>query len=462
VTRFRTRSRPGAARAGAVPQRREIEVAVEALGAGGDGLARDDDAAGGGRLFVPLALPGERWRVRVDRPVEGGHAAVPIERLGDGADRAEPPCPYFGTCGGCRLQHLPPSDYAAFKRDRVVAALARRGLGEVPVEPVRVAPLRSRRRLRLALVRDERRGGTVRLGYRRRASRAVVPVEVCPIARPELEALLGPLAAGLGRALEAPLPVELGLTLAGTGVDLLLHAQGRGPSLAEREALAALADSLDLARVAWAAGEGAAPEPVAERRRPAVRLGGVAVDLPAGAFLQATEFGEAELAAAVLAWAGEGTRSALDLYAGLGTLGLPLAAAGAVRLLHAVEVDPEAAAALRRAAAVLGLPVTVEARDLARRPLLGPELDRFDLVLVDPPRAGVAADQVRGLASSRVPRIVYASCDPGSFARDARVLVDGGYRLAAVRPIDQFLFSAEVELAARFERNVAAGAPGRS
>jgi 23S rRNA (uracil1939-C5)-methyltransferase len=453
----RTRSRSGAART-AVPHRREVEVAVEALGAGGDGLARDDGT--GGRLFVPLALPGERWRVRVDRPVEGGHAAVPLELVGDAAARAEPPCPYFGTCGGCRLQHLPPEAYAAFKRDRVVAALARRGLGDVPVEPVRIAPLHSRRRIRMALVREH---GAVRLGYRRRSSRSVIPVEVCPIARPELEALLAPLAAGLGRTLDAPSPLELSLTLTGTGVDLVLHAEGRGPSLSEREGLAALADALDLARAAWATGEGAAPEPVAERRRPAVRLGGAEVGVPPGAFLQATEFGETELAAAVLAWAGEGVRSALDLYAGLGTLGLPLAAAGVVRALHAVELNPDAAAALRRAAATRGLPVTVEARDLARRPLLKPELDPFDLVLVDPPRAGLAPDQARELASCRVPRIVYASCDPGTFARDARVLVDGGYRLAAVRPIDQFLFSAEVELAARFERDPATEtAPARS
>ena len=138
-------------------------------------------------------------------------------------------------------------------------------------------------------------------------------------------------------------------------------------------------------------------------------------------------------------------------------------AAGVIRALHAVELNPEAAAALRRSATARGLPVTVETRDLARRPLLKPELDRFDLVLVDPPRAGLAPDQTRELASCGVPRIVYASCDPGTFARDARVLVDGGYRLATVRPIDQFLFSAEVELAARFERDAATEtAPARS
>lgn len=424
------------------------EVLIDALAAGGDGEARH----GADRLFVSTALPGERWRVRVGRPVEGGHFAVPLDLLdGGGAERAEPPCPHFGRCGGCRLQHLPGDVYAALKRERVVAALARRGLGDVPVEPVRVAPLGSRRRLRLALVRE--RGG-LHLGLRERGSRSVVPLRVCPIARRELERLLLPLGDALTPLLEAPPPVEVSLTAADNGVDLVLHAT-REPSLPEREGLAALAERLDLARVAWATGEDAPPEPVAERRLPTVRHAGVDVGVPAGVFLQATAFGEAELAAAVAEWGGD-VASAADLYAGLGALGLHLAVAGA--RLHAVEVAVAPAEALRRAANAHRLPVTVEVRDLARRPLMAAELARLDLVLLDPPRAG-AAPQAAELAASRVPRIVYASCDPGTFARDARTLVEGGYRLTAVRPIDQFLFSAEVELVAHFARDIP---PGRA
>jgi len=421
------------------------EVLVESLGAGGDGLA----STPAGRVFVPFTLPGERWRVRPERPVEGGWLATPLERL-DGPERAEPVCPHFGTCGGCRLQHLPADAYAAFKRDRVRAALARRGLGDAPVEEVRTALPRSRRRLRLALARE---GGGLRLGFRQRGSRAVVPVASCPIARPELETLLAPLAAGLVPVLAPSYPAELSLTLAENGVDVLLHAD-RTPSLPEREGLAALADQLDLARVAWGAGEGP-PEPIAERRAPFVRLADVPVVLPPGAFLQATTYAEAELAAAVRDWSA-GARSAADLYAGLGTLGLPLAAAGA--RVHAVELAGEPLRALQAAANARHLPLTTEVRDLVRRPLAGPELDRFDLVLLDPPRAGALA-QAQALAQSRVPRVLYAACDPGTFARDARVLTDAGFRLRQVRPIDQFLYSPEVELIARLERDVAPALP---
>ena len=183
---------------------------------------------------------------------------------------------------------------------------------------------------------------------------------------------------------------------------------------------------------------------------PVVQLSGTAVELPPGAFLQATAFGEAELAAAVVDW-GEGARSAADLYAGLGTLTFALA--GRVRRVLACESDPPAVAALRRAAA--GRNITVVERDLVRRPLQPAELDH-DLVVLDPPRAGAAA-QCAALADPRFPRVIYASCHPESFARDARMLVDGGFALGEVRPIDQFLFSAEIELVALFTRTLAPG-----
>lgn len=413
-----------------------VEVTIESLGAAGDGLARH----GTDRLFVPLTLPGERWRVRPFRRLREGVQAEPLERL-EGGPRAEPPCPWFGRCGRCRLQHLPAASYARFKEDRVRAALARRGLGGVSVEPVRIAPLASRRRLRLALVGER---GSLRLGFRARASHAVVPVDRCPIALPALQALLLPLAAGLDRALARPLPSELSLTATEAGPDVLLHAT-REPTLNERQDLAAVAEELDLARLAWAG------EPIAERRRPAIRLGSVQVDLPPGTFLQATAFADAELADAVADWAAGSTRAA-DLYAGIGTLALPLAGAGVQ--VHAVDSAAAALAALRAATARHRLPVTTEIRDLARRPLSPSELARFDLALLDPPRAG-AAEQAGELARSRVPRIVHAACDPATFARDARALVDGGYTLHAVRPLDQFLYSAEIELVAHFSREPA-------
>ena len=423
----------------------EREVAIEALGAAGDGVARTAD----GRVFVPLALPGERWRVRLECRIAEGWTAAPLACLAE-VPRATPVCPHFGRCGGCRLQHLPDDLYLAQPRERIAGALRGQGIATHPVGDVRTAPLASRRRLRLGFARD---GGRPRLGFRRRGSHRLEPITVCPIARPELAGLVRVLADPLVAALGRPDPAEITLTLTASGIDLLLHA-GRQPQPADRQRLADLAERLDLARIAWAAG--AEPEPIVTRRQPAVVLAGVAVDVPPAAFLQATEFGERELAAAVGEWS-VGAARTVDLYAGLGTLTFALAR-GLGDVL-AVEANAAAAGALRRAAALARLTgVRAEVRDLARRPLVAAELRGVDLVVLDPPRAG-ALEQVRHLATAAVPRIVYASCSPESFARDARALLDGGYALRELRPIDQFRFAAEVELIARFARPGAAERP---
>ncbi len=411
---------------------REQEVEVTALGAAGDGIA----LAGGRRLFVPGALPGERWRVRL---AAGGERATPLACLVE-VPRAAPPCRHFGRCGGCRLQHLTDRDYAAFKRRRITDALERQGLPTGMVGEVRVGPRASRRRLRLALTRV---GGRLRLGLRERAGHAVVALEMCAVAEPALVALLVPLGEALAGWLAGPWPAEASLALAENGPDLLLHA-ARPPLPAERAGAAALAAGLGLARVAWQSGDGLA-EAVVTLRQPVVRLSGVPVELPPGAFQQATAFGAEELAAAVAHWGGD-ARNVADLYAGIGTLTFALA--GRARRLVAVESDPAAAMALRRAAA--GRNLTVLERDLARRPLQPGDLTH-DLVVLDPPRQGAMA-QCAALARAAVPRLIYASCHPESFARDARVLIEAGFALAELRPIDQFRYSAEIELAALFTR----------
>jgi 23S rRNA (uracil1939-C5)-methyltransferase len=409
------------------------------LGAAGDGVAPSE----AGRIYLPGGLPGERWLARLAQPLAEGWRAEPVRCLAP-QPRAVPICAHFGRCGGCRLQHLPPSAYAAFKRQRIMGALERRGLPTQPVGEPAMAPPASRRRLRLGLAVE---AGTLRLGLRARGSHRLEPIEACPIACPELSALLAPLAAALGGVLAAPHPAETSLTLTATGVDLLLHA-ARPPTAVERLRLAAVADALDLARLSWTAGS-TTPEPLSIRRQPVVAFGPATVDLPPGAFLQATAFGEGLLAAAVAEWSA-GCRHAVDLFAGVGTLTFALDPG--IRSAHACEADPAAATALRRAAGRAGLGrVTVETRDLDRRPLTVPEFARRDLVVLDPPRAGALA-QARLLARAPVERVVYASCHPESFARDARLLVDGGYRLAELRPIDQFRYAAEVELIALFQR----------
>lgn len=422
------------------PAGTEIEVAIERLGAAGDGIATLDGAP----LYVPLALPGERWRVRLD---PAGRHARPIARLA-GPPRAEPPCPHFGHCGGCALQHLDDAAYLAVKLARIHTALARAGLEPETLLPPARSPAGSRRRLRLAF---ESAPGRLRLGFRGRRSHALVAVERCPVACPPLERLLGPLARALGAV---PLVRRAGrgevlATLTEAGVDLLLEVAGE-PTLEDRQLLAALADRLDLARLALARPGGPA-EPLAARRPPRLRLGSgpgsILVEPPPGAFLQPTAEGERALRAAVARWIPEGARLA-DLYAGLGALSLPLLPRLAA--LELVEADGAMTAAVGRALA--GRPgVRATRRDLARDPLRPEELGRLDAVLLDPPRAGARA-QVAVLAAAAVPRIVYASCDPESFARDARALVAAGFALRALEPVDQFLWSAEVELVALLER----------
>jgi 23S rRNA (uracil1939-C5)-methyltransferase len=418
-----------------------VEVAIERLGAQGDGIGR----LGGTLVFVPLALPGERWRVRLGARRGEGLAAAPVVALAS-APRPSPPCPHFGDCGGCQLQHLAAADYAAWQRAIVVQALARRGLGEVAVAAPEITPPASRRRVRLAFAV---RAGKVRLGFRARASHAVIDVAACPVARPEIVALLPALRTLLGALAMARDGGELQITASASGLDLLLTTAA-APGLGEREALAGFAAQHDLARLAWRPAARTPAEPIAARRPVSVRFAGVTVELPPGAFLQATGFAEDAIRSAVAGAIGDARRVA-DLFAGCGPLGLPLAAAGG--RVRAVDADAPMLAAAQRAArqAGFGARFEVETRDLERAPLAGTELAALDAVILDPPRAGARA-QATALAAARVPRVAMVSCHPASFARDARTLVDGGYRLLRVQPIDAFLWSCQIELVGAFER----------
>ncbi|HMR32098.1 MAG TPA: RsmD family RNA methyltransferase [Geminicoccaceae bacterium] len=418
----------------------EVELEIAALGSMGDGVAR----LAGEPVWLATTLPGERWRARLLSHRRDGWTAEPVERL-TGGERAQPACCHFANCGGCRLQHAPADVYSEFKRRRIVEALRRRGLVETVVaEPV-VSPPHSRRRLRLAWTRGS---GAVSLGLRQRRSHAVVDLAECPVARPRLVAAMAPLRAMLAEPGPLARQGEASLTDTAMGVDLLLDA-ARAPTLEERERLAGWAERMNLARLALAI-DGVV-EIVVSPRPPAVVLSGVAVALPPRAFLQATGEGESALCAGVAAAVRRADR-VVDLFAGLGTLALAALAAGA-RSVQAVEAAEDACAAL---AAARRPGLSVERRDLARRPLLAAELKRFDVAVLDPPRAGAVA-QTLELARSEVPRIVYASCDPESFARDARLLVEGGYLARTVQPVDQFLWSAEVELVATFHRPLRRG-----
>jgi 23S rRNA (uracil1939-C5)-methyltransferase len=414
-----------------------VEVTITALGSGGDGLAEAD----GRTLYVPYAAPGDRVRVALGPKRGGGYEARLLARHADGPGRVAPPCPHFGTCGGCALQHLDEAVVRAWKRERILRALAARGLGDAAVSaPVPARPA-TRRRLGLALARD----GRARVGFHTRFGRAVVDVAACPVAEPALVALIPVLRDRLGR-LAGWRKGQAIATLTETGIDLLL-AIGLSPAAEALRRLADLADEADLARLSLSAG--GRSEPVVVRRSPRLAFGGVAVDPPPGGFVQPTADGEAAIGAAILA-AVAGRARIADLYAGCGTWTFPLARTASVL---AVEGDPALAGALAEAADRSGLAgrVRVATRDLVRRPLAAAELDRFDAVVLDPPRAG-AAPQAAELARSRVPLVVVASCNPATFARDARTLVGAGFRLGPVTAVDQFLWSPHVELVAALAR----------
>lgn len=415
-----------------------VTLTIDGLGAQGDGLATHN----GARVYVPGALPGERVQARLTDPTGDGIGAV-LESVEDAAPmRVEPPCPHFGTCGGCTLQHMALPDYRAWKRTRVIDALRRRGFTEPPVtETVAIGP-HTRRRATLVA---EIRGGRATVGFHRRRSEMLVDVETCAVLAPELVALVRRLRDTLPDLPDRDGRISLHAMLTDTGIDLLIDAR-REPSLDERQVLADFAETIDLARLSWRADD--VVEPIAWRRTALVRFGAVAVAPPPGAFLQASKAGEAAIVEAACAEL-DSERSVADLFCGCGNLTFPIAEKARV---HAVDADEDLLKALDAAArGASGLQVTVECRDLFSRPLETSELSKFDAVVFDPPRAGARA-QAERLAASDVPMVIAVSCEPATFARDARILVDGGYVLERVTPIDQFLWSSAVELVAVFRR----------
>ena len=415
-----------------------ITLDILEIGARGDGIAEKS----GERYFVPFTLPGETVEAEpVERRGEGVAARL-VEVLAPSRHRETPPCAHFAVCGGCALQHWRLDVYTAWKVSLIERALAQRGVEAPPFETPLVSGPGERRRADFVLRRQGRR---TLAGFHERASTRVVDVGTCIIARPSLNAVLEPLRTALAEILPDGASADAIANETDTGVDLLLRPHKRlDLSLDRRQALVELAGRADLARLSW--GDRAQAEPIVARRQPLVMLGDVAVAPPPGAFLQATKRGELAMRAAVSAWTSEATRLA-DLFAGIGSLSL-----GRTGRLSLFESDRSSMAAADAAARkVGGNRVIAGRRDLFRNPLQARELDAFDAILLDPPRAGAAA-QVTAIAQSKVPLVVYASCDPGSFARDARTLQEGGYRLQRLIPIDQFLWSAHLELIALFDR----------
>ncbi|PNG25253.1 RNA methyltransferase [Methylocella silvestris] len=402
---------------------------IDRLGGRGEGLAQGPH----GLIAVPYALPFEMIIAEVD----GGRGKL-VEIETASPDRIAPFCRYYGSCGGCAIQALRPDAYADWKRGLLVEALRQAGLGAVPA-PLLDAHGEGRRRATFHARMSA--DGAANVGFMEARSHRIVDIAECPVLAPSLfEA--PQIARGLGRLLAAsgkPLDILLTATASGLDVDI----RGHGP-LSDEQArqLVGFALRHDLARLA---NHGAI---VALNRAPLIRMGQAMVAPPPGAFLQATQAGEEALAAEVTQ-ALSGARRVADLFAGVGTFSLRLAEFAAV---HAVDSEGAALAALARAAGEARLrPVSVETRDLFRRPLSSDDLSSFDGIVFDPPRAG-APEQARAIATSRAPVVVAVSCNPQSFARDAAILSAGGYELERVLPVDQFRHSPHLEIVARFRR----------
>ncbi len=423
------------------------------VGAQGDGIIPSSD----GPVYAPAVLPGERvrgerWGSRLDR----------IALIETSPDRVAPPCPHFSPafsgqsdvdpsgegCGGCTLQHMARPAQLAWKQDQVRAALASRGLDTVPVAPVIGLEPKGRRRVTLGFLV---RRGTVQLGFAARRSHRLVPVDHCMILTDGLSAAW-PGLADLARQAATLLPkdrpgegrMHIVETETGLDIDLRLGLDGPMPDPLALQGVTEAAAALEASRLTM---DG---ELILQWRAPRLTVSGVAIEPAPAGFLQPSREGEDALSGLVVASLSGGERLVADLYAGSGTFTFPLARRAKVA---AVEADPGAVHALESGLRYAdGLKsVKVLRRDLVRRPMLVKELAPFDAVVMDPPRAG-AAEQVAQLALSTVGLIVSVSCNPATFARDARVLVDGGYVLESVQPVDQFVWSAHIECVGVFRR----------
>lgn len=398
------------------------QVTIRSIGAGGDGVANLPD----GQIYVPFTLPGE-----VVNAARDGNRASVMALLQASNERQDADCQHFEDCGGCALQHWQDEPYRMWKRELVVSALKGRGIDAQVDELVACGP-RSRRRAVFAARKTEK---GVLLGFNRHQSHEIIDIVECAVTVPEIITRLDDLR-DVG-ALIAPgaKPFKLAVTLTETGLDLAASGCGKITD-EQRRALTALVMKKGFARLSH---EG---EIIVEPKKPVIHFGKVPVPVPPGCFLQATAEAEEAMVALVLAHLGKAKKVA-DLFCGVGTFALRIAEKSAV---HAIENDAPALAALDRGVRyVQGLkPVSLERRDLFRRPLMPKELLPFNAVVFDPPRAG-AEEQARELAKSKVEKVVAISCNPVTLARDLAILVAGGYRVTRVTPIDQFLWSPHVE-----------------
>lgn len=398
----------------------------------------------GGESIVRIAARGEGVTA-TGRHIAGGvpgDTLAPDGTIIAGPNRAMPPCRHFGSCGGCQLQHVGDGALADYVRDRVIGALAAQSVAAGSVRTAMLSPSASRRRAALTAMATGKRAV---IGFNAAGSNQIADMQQCPLLDPALFALIKPLRALVGTHGKQRRAIKVLLQRLDQGVEVVIDGMADN-GLGTAMALQDFAGTHQLARLVVDQGDG--PQIVWEPEPATVRFGNIAVVPPPHAFLQATAAGEQALIAAVAEAVGDASALA-DLFAGIGTFALSLHQG---RRVYAAEAARDAVLALKGAADRVQARVVTEHRDLFRRPLVSAELDKFDAVVLDPPRAG-AEEQVGQLANSKVPRVAYVSCNPASFARDAKLLTGGGYRLDWVQPVGQFRWSTHVELAGCFVRD---------
>jgi 23S rRNA (uracil1939-C5)-methyltransferase len=407
----------------------ERELLITRVGAQGDGVAE----TAGGAVFVPFTLAGEC----VVADVVGDRGRL-IRVLEPSPSRIEPICRHFGACGGCSVQHMSPDTYRNWKREAVTSAFQARGLDVVPDELIETGGRRRR-----AVFSVERAASGIVVGYHEAASHALVAIERCPVlddvivaALSSLTTLIAPLVSRRGEA-------RLTVTLTKSGLDVHLDGIERRLSPDIRSRLAAEASALRLARLS------VGQEIVVETLPPFLTFGGADVVLPPASFVQAVAEAENAIAQQVVSAVGK-VKSVADLFCGVGAFTFPLARRAKVFALDGNKAAIEALSAGAKKATGLK-PITARVRDLFREPLSPLELNEHDAIVFDPPRAGAEA-QAQRLAKSKVKTVVGVSCNPATLARDARHLIDGGYKIERVTPVDQFVYSAHVEVVAVFRR----------
>ncbi len=421
------------------------EIRIDELGPKGDGIHTSNRE----RVYIDRALPGETVRANIRRGDDGMLRGEIIAVVEASPHRVKAPCPNYDVCGGCTLQHADDSFYRDWKVAIVRDALRRKGVSpKTWREPVFVPPATRRR----ATFNAHKHNGKVTLGYFRRRTHRVTEIRACLVADPAIMALRDKLAPLLAPILTEGKDADIFMQMVGGRFEIVITgAVGRKGKLdlPVREAIAELAHKADINRISWRARERDQRDDIEvliERNKLIAKFGALDVALPPLAFLQPTQAGEAALVEAVMELL-PATGKFADLYAGSGTFTGPMLARGSVDAYDSVA---PAIRALEKAKAAL--PLKAFRRDLEREPLKREEANRYDAIVFDPPRAG-AAEQVKALASAKTPLLVGVSCNPASFARDARILVDGGYRLDSVKVIDQFTWSHHVELVAGFTRS---------